>query len=518
MEYLPRPPASPAPRSREAGGLLVVMLFAMIPVAGLVVALSSRQLRETHAYQSRIAEQMATQRALSGIEIGRSLVMNSSYQGGHNDVLLQTSQLTGTSSLRPAPRGPGFTAFNAETGAYEQFFSVSSLPSHIKPFRLLQTIDLVDTETGELDDADEIVHIYAAPVVGLWHVIEAEASYRGVTRTARVFARERDPFSRYAMFINNKSLNLASVPDGPVHCNKDITFFYPNKDFPAFVSAHEGFAYNFGADPSNIIFSGGSSPNADVIGMPSVSDINALGSIASGAFRVGSTHDQTRITFNGDQVTIVARRISNNQHQTLYNGPLPANGVIYSENAITGLAGDIEGRVTVASPAAITITGNLRYVDADNEPAYVNANNTANFAPNPDYTGNSALGIIAGGNLQYGSTLPNNTEIHAACFTGGSMHLPGMSFNSSGNWTGGYQSSFNRATLCFLGATIVNNSAVSAIVNGTTGVHLAGFQSRAWRYDWNLLDNPPPHFLAIDRPMFRGIEIVQDRMGTEVQP
>jgi hypothetical protein len=93
-----------------------------------------------------------------------------------------------------------------------------------------------------------------------------------------------------------------------------------------------------------------------------------------------------------------------------------------------------------------------------------------------------------------------------------------MGYNSSGDWTGSYNSSFVRDNLCILGAMIMNYSGVNQIYNSSTGAVLSGFEERAIRYDWDLLNNPPPHFLSIDRPMFRGIEIVQDRAGSEVAP
>jgi hypothetical protein len=504
----------------QQGGVLAIMLFALIPVIALVGTLSSRQLHEANSYQARLNEQRSTDQALSGLELARSLVMNSSYQVGRNDVLLNASLQSGTSSLRPHPTEPGqYLALNIDTGEYVSIATASGLPANLKAFRSLATLDLVDMESGERDDKNEKVSLYAVPVVGLWHILECDAEIDGIRRTARTYARERDPFSRYAMFTNLKWLNLGSVPDGAVHANRGITFHRPNKNYPAYVITHEGFYYSAGADPSNIIFSGGSSPYAETIQMPSVNDVSALGNVASGAFNVSSSYDQVRITFNRKRVTIVARKRSNNSTVTLVNNQLlPSNGVIYAALEITAISGDIEGRVTVATPSTVEISGNLRYVDGNNQSAYINNNNAANYGPNPQYNGTSTLGIIGGGDVVYGTSLPQNTEINAAIFSGGNIRLSGMGYNSSGDWTGSYNSSFVRDNLCILGAMIMNYSGVNQIYNSSTGAVLSGFEERAIRYDWDLLNNPPPHFLSIDRPMFRGIEIVQDRAGSEVAP
>jgi hypothetical protein len=507
-------------RRGEGGGVLAIMLFALVPVIALIGTLSSRQIQEYRAYEARIREQKASEKSLSALELGRSLIMNSTYNAGRNDRLHQASLQTGPSSLRPHPTQDGaFLGFNTTTGAYETIATATGLPAHIKAFRRVATLDLVDNETGEIDDINEKVSIYAAPVVGLWHVLEADARVDGVRRTARTFARERDPFSRFAYFVHDKGLNLGSIPDGPVHANRYIQFMGADKNYPAFVSAHEGFYYANGATPSNILFSGGSNPYAETIPMPSVADINALQNVATGAFGISNLYDRVRITFNDKRVTIVARRISNGSNVTLVNNQmLPANGVIYAAREITELSGDINGRVTVATPLSVDMTGSLRYVDSSGQTAYTAAGGALTYEPNPHYEGTSALGIIAGGDVRYAKTLPQNTVINAAIFTGRNIHLPGMTYDSNGNWNGDYDSSFIRSHLYFLGALIAKNSMVNQIFSSSSGTVRAGFQNRMPRYDWNLMNSPPPHFLAIDRPMFRGIEIVQDRAGSEVSP
>jgi hypothetical protein len=112
-------------------------------------------------------------------------------------------------------------------------------------------------------------------------------------------------------------------------------------------------------------------------------------------------------------------------------------GVIYVEGDITSLKGQIDGRVTVVSNGSIHITGNLQYVDAEGRTAYLNGTAPDKaYEPNPDYTGNSVLGIIAREDIVYTEEVPSAFELNGSFLAQqGRVGIAGIELDDEGKVT-----------------------------------------------------------------------------------
>lgn len=508
-----RPPVRRA-GAAESGNMLAAVYLALVPVIGIVSTLFLRSTAEVRMHESRKNEVRAVQRALAAIEAARNEVTNSTYTSAHNDRITLALAQTTLASARPDPHGtPGmYLALDTQTGERILVDDPAALAPGQQAFRLLRTIDFEDDLSGEADDGDDKVSVYVVPLTGLWHMIEARATVNGISRTGRVLVRERDPFTRYGIFINSHYQGISGSPKGDIHTNRTLQIFYPGSVFDDFVSARDSFQWMIGASAANTTFNAGYSVPNPNIPMPSLNDIQGIRPFATGSYYVNNLYKDTEITFQGTNVLIRAKLISNNVVYTLHNGPLPPQGVIYSEGNIKSVQGDVNGRVTVATASATgtKIAGSIRYVDGDGDPAMLNPTTPENYIHNPAYDGNSSVGIVSLGPVLYASTIPMTIELHAAIFcSAGHVGLPGLSFTSNGAYCTGYDPTFQKTNLNVLGCTISDRRWVGTVVN-SSGAVLSGFQDGYIEYDRELLNKPPPHFLEIDRPMFKAVEIVEN--------
>ncbi|MCK4909062.1 MAG: hypothetical protein KAS70_04120, partial [Planctomycetes bacterium] len=240
------------------------------------------------------------------------------------------------------------------------------------------------------------------------------------------------------------------------------------------------------------------------------SEIATLHNETTGVYQVSNTSSEysgfgnfnTEIEFIGDQVKITAKKISDGSVLKTGTYPLPANKLIFVQNAVTSIKGDINGRVTVATMDKVDITGSIRYVDGGGDRAYVLKENgvviedtppgvvwsEANgytYEENSDYdpTVSSAVGIMALKDVTITSAAPYNMEMHAAIFS------------SQGNWH------------CDLAQRKGNLRVVGSMTHKRRGWRYSGSgygwaKSGEYIYDTNLLAAPPDWYLAVDTPVF----------------
>ncbi|OHB75470.1 MAG: hypothetical protein A2Z34_01365 [Planctomycetes bacterium RBG_16_59_8] len=346
-----------------------------------------------------------------------------------------------------------------------------------------------------------------------WHTIVSTATLPDGTKSSvAVQTKGRDNFSKYMFFIDLDSINIGTTTvRGDVHANRNVNFYYGGAKMYGNVTAVRGVGYYSGASQANTTFYKEVDGAVDQIAWPNVNDIATLHDTAEGVYQVSNTSAEysglgsfnTEITFNGDQVTITAKRASNGQVLKTGTYPLPPNNLIFVQGAVTSLKGDINGRVTVATMNKVDITGKVRYVDQDGDPAYrlTNAAGTPidtastgtnvwaspnyNYQLNPDYNPStpSTLGIMSLMDITITPTAPYNTEMHAATF----------SYN--GNWH------------CDLTQAKGNLRVLGSMTQKLGGwrYNSAGkgwAKSGEYIYDQNLMTNPPPHFLQVDSPVF----------------
>jgi hypothetical protein len=207
-------------------------------------------------------------------------------------------------------------------------------------------------------------------------------------------------------------------------------------------------------------------------------------------------------------------------------------GTIYIDGRITSLEGDLNGRLTIVANEKVRITDDIRYIDDNGQNTMLNGNNTSEpYTRNPDYTGNSVLGILARDDILFTWEMPNNAEVNATLMSvEGRVGSDGLWVDPEGNpvkdswWarrnllteeefdkelsydkSGNYRTRpFVKDSLRRLGGIISNERIIETFIqarrDGTAYVD-AGFKRGAMRYDFNLQFNPPPNFVEIPRPV-----------------
>jgi hypothetical protein len=329
--------------------------------------------------------------------------------------------------------------------------------------------------------------------------------------------RERDPFSRFGAFVNRHPLGIGGDPRGDIHTNRVLQLFFAGGYYQDSVTSRDGFEWLVGANWGNTTFAGGYDDDADEISMPTVASIQELAQHSDGALATllggaNPANYNVQVLLKGTVYDLAAVPKTSGATLTASNLPFPPDGVLYVNTDITSLRGELDARVTVACTGKITITGNLRYVDANGDPIYLNglSQNPLNepYVANPDYDGNAVLGVIANGDILYSHSVPDWLEINGTFFSAtGRYGLPGLTFTSDGRYVTSYDSTFRKRGFRRLGGIITDLRIVSTVVN-SRGQVLSGFDNGTSRFDQRLRNDPPPHFLAVNRPLFSAYRIV----------
>lgn len=168
----------------------------------------------------------------------------------------------------------------------------------------------------------------------------------------------------------------------------------------------------------------------------------------------------------------------------------------------------LDGNLTIASNDDVRIRETICYAkrDASNvwQTAYNNgANRAQEFAPNPDYTGSSVLGIIARNDIEIRSDVPNQTEIDATLMArDGEFRVRGVNVanNSSGDAdVTAVSNGFVKQSLRRLGGVISNQRPITTFVDSSNAV-TRGFVFTKSVYDVRQRTNPPRGFPTLNRP------------------
>jgi len=218
------------------------------------------------------------------------------------------------------------------------------------------------------------------------------------------------------------------------------------------------------------------------------------------------------------------------------------NNTVYIDGRITKLYGDLNGRLTIVGNEKVRITGSLRYVDAQGDPAMLNGNDyTKPYVRNPDYSGQSVLGVIARDDVLFTADMPNQSEVNATLMSAtGRVGIDGFAINEAGEPVKDYQygmtaeeitkenaydstkyytSRFKYDSLRRIGGLISNDRILETYVlprnDGTSYVD-AGFRRGVMKYDFNLMFNPPPNFVQVPRPVVTSVAPVYFVRGDDL--
>ncbi|MHC4448659.1 MAG: hypothetical protein ACYS0E_00780 [Planctomycetota bacterium] len=211
------------------------------------------------------------------------------------------------------------------------------------------------------------------------------------------------------------------------------------------------------------------------------------------------------------------------------------DGVIHIDGRVVGMEGFVNGRVTVVAEDKVRITGDLQYVTEGSgesgasqfESAMLNGKDyTQPYVRNPDYDGNTVLGVIARGDVVFTNDMETQAEVNGAFMSvEGRVGVDGFSMDSSGEPTknlyygmtyeerlqewaynsGQFASErFRKDSLRRIGAVISDNRIMETYLrsrsDGTAYVD-AGFKRGGMQFDFGMMRNPPPNFAVIPRPV-----------------
>ncbi|MEZ6196274.1 MAG: hypothetical protein R3F20_11205 [Planctomycetota bacterium] len=508
--------------ARQRGGALAIAVTAMIPVLGLLVISMQQTVVETRSEEVRAEAERAENNALSALELAKAEISDATYaEAGYvnsNEVLQRAIEREDAAHLSTDADGVMALAWDRLSGA--RTWIDASAPGvtgdDVIAYRLLATYQI---------GVDDPVRVWVVPVNGLWFMLEAEARIGRAQRTARIFVRERDPFTRFSLFVDEINQPVSVSMTGDVHSNYKLRYFYGDLEFDGKMTSTNDFAFTLGAAWGNLDFNGGYDEGADAITLPDVDEVRErikppVGAIAYGASGdyayIGSTlYDRARITLDGDTAKIQARLKLLGTWSTLDTVSISTVDRIYSEVGLE-VSGDLVGRLSIATESTdgITITGSIRYVDGDGDAAYLDPEDVASYAPNPEYDGGSALGLIApAGDIVYGESVPSNLEVHAALFTGGNILPFGVEVSVGSDGLASvqnYDGDFLRDNIFTLGSSISSRYKIRGIVSGS-GDRKSGFADGAYSSTPRSSATRRPTSSTSRRPLFRGKHLVGGR-------
>ena len=460
---------------KQKGTILVAVLPLSLVAAGallLSITASKAQMQEHESHRQQVR---ALHSANAALALAHVRIKASNYTGNSNDAL--TDGLLGDD------------------------LGINNLQGN--PLKVFSITEDAETWLSEL-----------APG---WYQLDAIATLNGRRAHVRSIIRQRDPFSRFSSFVNSHPLGVGGKPKGDIHTNRVLQFFYSGGYYQDSATAPDGFEWLVGANQGNTTFAGGVNGSHPEIPMPNAATISELSSFSDDVITalLGTTLTSNwtyEVTLNGSTYDVRLKSKIGLLDRVRTAIPLPAKGVLFVPGDISKLQGTIDGRLTIATPGKVTITGSLRYVDSSGEPMYSNGLTTdpvnQPYEPNPNYTGDAVLGVIAVGDILYSHSVPSHLEINGAFFSStGRYGLPGLTFTSDGRYATGYDSSFKKTSLRRLGGIITDKRIVSTVVNGS-GTVLSGFTHGHSVFDPRMITVPPPHFLSIDRPHFMAYRIV----------
>jgi hypothetical protein len=404
-------------------------------------------------------------------------------------------------------------------------------------------------ELGNLNSEVTITRNGSSP----WYKIESRSQVGDMTdyeRVIEVWVREREPFSEYMFFVGGGITFGETTVAGRVHANGTIRYNRgarnPGTNEPAKMwgetTATGGYSFTGSGEFEEIFriynedgtikYVTDHDFGVDTRPMPETNDIDALALVGE---TEGYTADDTiefvtrQDALTGEYTTKVILDDDGVERDMPANGVIACNTsevVVYGRTINAGgttyeVAG-INGRVTIVNRSTsgagqISISSPIIYIDKDGEPYYhhedaggnsydyrttnyfedsrkdIWANNE--FVRNPDYNGNSAVGIVSAEDVRYGVDLPASTslEIDAAIIANG-----GFGYDHDG---------LVKRNLRIVGSLTFNSSygRYSGWPVSGTGYSYSGI----YQYDHRLRGNAPPHFLGTARPDFFSWRVVK---------
>ncbi|GEM_PF-5703455 len=464
---------------RDRGSALAAALVLTILVAGLVAALvtySFPYIRTTASFNERV---VAVYAAEGGLEEVRTQIAASDYDSNGNLWLMENSE--------PEAAG-GMLVYGS--GGKNPSLTLGGAAVSVR-----------------------ITDVGAMPYQ--FYRVEATALYAGQKVALAWELRARDTFAKYMFFNKLGDFNVGNPKvRGSVYVGRTLNNYNGGAQYYKSVEAREGIKYFDGATQDNTSYFDVVDPSAPETKMPSTNEIATLHENTtapqydvqnSSSYYSGGGDMNTYVTLQGDQVEIVAKNKQTGSVVKSFTGPLPPNGLIFSQGDVY-LKGDLSGRLTLATMGKVSVLDKVRYKDQDGDLAYTlkkdgavvpnNEDGTQNawteangyeYSKNSDYNPDPenapVLGILAKDKIEIVADAPYNMELHAA------------NFSAEQRW------------FCDLSKKKGNLRMLGSVVGKYAGWRYNKFgwgyaKSGEYIYDTTLLNNPPPYYLKVDKPVW----------------
>ncbi|MBI2933160.1 MAG: pilus assembly PilX N-terminal domain-containing protein [Planctomycetes bacterium] len=447
-------------RTQERGVALVMVTVLLVILAGIALALGTFSNAYARRAESQKYSMTASYAAEAGLEAVWHQIRNSDYDGVNN-VWLDSNSL---------PPPDGFPAI-VDMPVKNAFVTVMVYKLDNQLYRAESTARLNDQ-----------------------HVTVAQ-EFRGNHSLASY------------MFFNQKDLKFGTTTvRGKVHTNGRLQLYYGGAVFYGDVTHAKANKPDYlkGARVSNTTFYA-KHEQVDPVDL-SIGDITGLGTFAEPSYLIDKRDVKTYVTAMRDMVRIKVVR----DGITISDRPLPApqEGLIFAQGNVY-VSGETSVRYTIASLGNVYITGNIRYVDQDGDPAYLlkrhgqdvpgnrtnpgvawTPENGFNYVSNPDFNPNDndvpALGIMAKNAIEITKDAPYNLELHAALLS------------ATGKITFNLQE--EKGNLRVLGSMASQEAGARYQPDESSDDYKGWGLSGEYIYDDNLGSSPPPFYLLTNRP------------------
>ncbi len=333
-------------------------------------------------------------------------------------------------------------------------------------------------------------------------------------------------------------------------------------------------AYSLGSSPTSVALN---SANVDYTvtmnGVTAASELKLSGSdqTASVSLNIGASgacegvcvegNVNSEVTFQGDTMSVRLMKGNNSSMWIQVDGlPMPEFGVVFfdtfvSEGGVdrrTTIEGEVGTRTTLATTGNVDVSGSIRYVDDDGDPAtklvysdslqgvdeedygtvpeissseviptsasveyFANERpyGVAAAAGDGFYDGDAVLGVVASQDVVLLSDVPQNAEIAGAYLSlEKRLTLEGCGYNSAGNlsYIDGtndfYTYNGGRSSIRRFGGLISYRRPVTTVVT-YSGSFLYGFRRGFSLFDEKMKQQPPPFFPKDRKPQYLGWEL-----------
>lgn len=299
-------PFSRSPRRARRGSALPAVLALTLGVGALTTAFALRLHRESSRMQFQGDRQAALYRAWGQMELVAHMVNTASYDGDGRNEAIRMALARGADPRRG------------------EFIGPDGWPTNVT---IEEVVDAGGNPTGMFE------------VVSTGRVGDAE-------RVVSALVRERQSFADFNYFVGSHSLGVsggtdavwpyADAPEGSIHSNDQLIFYFEDRHFRDAVTSVNGFGYTAGArapddpDGANTFFHGPTNDASERIDGLLDIDTAAFAARGDSLLALEGEHDYARVWLQGDRVR-VDHRTRGHHERLLVTEQVP----VYTETIVT---------------------------------------------------------------------------------------------------------------------------------------------------------------------------------------